>query len=80
MITPEGLAKRLNIKLQRTQKEVREIDARVSENTQGINNIANQYQASNRVFGMDIYIQNTEPDIPGDFVWIDTNGIDLIER
>lgn len=35
-------------------------------------------EARNQIHGMDIYIQNTEPDDPKDFVWIDTNGIEII--
>lgn len=33
---------------------------------------------TNHVHGMDIYIQATDPNIPDDYIWIDTNGIDLI--
>ena len=32
------------------------------------------------VSGMDIYIQQKEPDVSGDYVWIDTDGIDLIKE
>jgi hypothetical protein len=31
----------------------------------------------NRIFGADLYVQDTEPGA-ADCVWIDTNGIDLI--
>lgn len=30
------------------------------------------------VYGMDIYIQATEPAVSGDFVWINTTGINNI--
>lgn len=30
------------------------------------------------VHGANIYIQATEPTAPGDWVWIDTTGLDLI--
>lgn len=30
------------------------------------------------VFGADIYIQDTKPTATGDWVWIDTTGLDLI--
>lgn len=32
-----------------------------------------QIDTEKQVHGMDIYIQDTEPDVAGDYVWINTN-------
>lgn len=44
-----------------------------------INSIMAQLAAQNLIIGADIYVQETEPQTPGDYVWIDTTGIDYIE-
>lgn len=32
-----------------------------------------QIDTGKQVHGMDIYIQDTEPDVAGDYIWINTN-------
>lgn len=55
---------------QRFEEEMARIDA--LEDVVGIGE-------GHRVFGGDIYIQNTQPTAPGSWVWIDTTGINLLK-
>jgi hypothetical protein len=40
---------------------------------------ADALEARKQVVGMDIYVGDTEPDVDGNYVWIDTRGLESIE-
>ena len=80
----------------RLEKEIRSLTGRLSKSSGSTETLINAINAQlsalaskvtdieaatkHTVSGMDIYIQQKEPDVSGDYVWIDTDGIDLIKE
>lgn len=78
----------------RLEREIRSLTGRLSKSSGSTETLINAINAQlsalaskvtaieaateHTVSGMDIYIQQKEPDVSGDYVWIDTKGIDLI--
>ena len=55
---------------------LRHMEARMKRLDGRIKGVASKQES--RVIGMDIYVQAEEPQASGDYIWIDTKGIDLV--